>query len=93
MGTTGFLRGENIHILWNGEEIYVESSVSVLTDWSNAPAGWIAVMRDVTDRKIFERRLRESEERYRSLVESSPDAIMVHQDGKLAYVNPGGGQR
>jgi PAS domain S-box-containing protein len=88
MGTTGFLLGENIHILWNGEEIYVESSVSVLTDWSNAPAGWIAVMRDVTDRKIFERRLRESEERYRSLVESSPDAIMVHQDGKLAYVNP-----
>lgn len=85
---SGFLRGENIHILRSGEEIYVESSVSVLTDWSNAPVGWLAVMRDVTERKIFDRKLRESEERYRSLVESSPDAILVHQYGKLVYVNP-----
>jgi two-component system sporulation sensor kinase A len=32
--------------------------------------------------------LKESEERYRSLVELSPDAIVVHQEGKFTYVNP-----
>ncbi|MRR35061.1 PAS domain S-box protein, partial [bacterium] len=32
--------------------------------------------------------LRESEDRYRSLVESSPDGIIVHREGKLLYANP-----
>ncbi|HJS22735.1 MAG TPA: PAS domain S-box protein [Pyrinomonadaceae bacterium] len=32
--------------------------------------------------------LMESEERYRSLVERSPDAIVVHRKGRFIYVNP-----
>ena len=32
--------------------------------------------------------LKESEERYRHLVELSPDAIVVHHDDKFTYVNP-----
>ncbi len=32
--------------------------------------------------------LRESEERYRALVEWSPEAAVVHRQGKLVYVNP-----
>ena len=40
------------------------------------------------DRKSIEGELRQSEERYRQLVELSPEAIFVHIDGKFAYVNP-----
>ena len=32
--------------------------------------------------------LRESEERYRKLVEISPDAVIIHQEGKITYLNP-----
>lgn len=32
--------------------------------------------------------LRESEDRYRTLVESSPDAILIHQDYRIVFVNP-----
>jgi PAS domain S-box-containing protein len=32
--------------------------------------------------------LRESETRYRALVETAPDAIVVHSAGTIAYVNP-----
>jgi len=32
----------------------------------------------------------ESQERYRMLVDSSPDAIIVHREGKIVFVNPAG---
>ncbi|MBN8220498.1 MAG: EAL domain-containing protein [Spirochaetes bacterium] len=43
---------------------------------------------DISDRKKTELALRESEQRYRKFVESSADAIIVHQGGVINYVNP-----
>ena len=46
------------------------------------------VVRDITERKIAEELLKESEDRYKSIIEYSPDAIAVHSNGKLIFVNP-----
>ena len=48
------------------------------------------VAHDDTQRHKAERRLHESEERYRRLVELSPDGIGIMEDERLTYVNPAG---
>lgn len=50
--------------------------------------GYIAVIRDITERNRTERALKESEERFRTLIEWSPEPVVVLREGKLFYVNP-----
>lgn len=56
-------------------------------DPANPPAGTIAVMSDISDRKKAENELKESEERYRTLTQNSLTGIYIHQDGKFVYAN------
>ncbi|MBK1988182.1 PAS domain S-box protein [Sphaerospermopsis aphanizomenoides BCCUSP55] len=63
LATTGEWQGENLHIKTTGEVIHVESSVSSIKDEHGTNIGWLAVIRDITERKQQEERLKESEER------------------------------
>jgi PAS domain S-box-containing protein len=53
---------------------------------------WVGICYDITEEKIRDQQLRDSEERYRSLVQVAPDMILVHQDGKTIFINPAGTQ-
>ncbi len=48
---------------------------------------YCAAQQEIAERVLTETRLRESENRYRSLVEASPDGILVHRDGQTLYAN------
>ncbi len=47
-----------------------------------------SIGRDITDRKRAEEALKESEEKYRSIVGNANEAIVVAQNGFLKFVNP-----
>jgi PAS domain S-box-containing protein len=49
-----------------------------------------SVLQEDTERHQIEQCLRESEERYRSLVELSPDGISIVEGERFAYINPAG---
>ncbi|WP_052959148.1 PAS domain S-box protein [Methanoculleus sediminis] len=70
----------------DGTPFWVEGK-GVMTYIAGTPVVQV-IMRDITGRKQMEDALRESEERYRSLVELMPDAVVVHRDGIIVYVNP-----
>ncbi len=49
---------------------------------------WDGVLADINERKQTEDALRESETRFRSLIESAPEAILVQSGGQFVYLNP-----
>ncbi len=47
---------------------------------------------EATKREITAAALRESRERYRLLVDGSPDMVLLHRDGVIVYLNPPGAE-
>lgn len=67
------------------DDLWVEVAATPVS--SEGRERFQVVCHDLSERLHAERALRESEERYRRLVESSPDAIYVHVDGVIVYAN------
>ncbi len=79
----------SLHWLTNaeGQLRYLEGMITVEANNRGEPTAVRGVVRDLTDQKLAAEALKESEERYRRLVECSPDAIVVSSEEKFVYVN------
>lgn len=82
------VRFEATHVAWDGRVCDLDFSLKPVIDAQGRVTQLITEGRDITERKQAEEALRESEERYRSLIDASPDAIVVYQQGLVVFVNP-----
>ena len=72
----------------DGHQFPVEISLSPLQTEEGVLVS--SAIRDITERKRAEQELRESEDRYRDLVEALPDAVFVVSEERFVFVNPSG---
>ncbi|MBE7530344.1 MAG: PAS domain S-box protein [Ardenticatenaceae bacterium] len=72
----------------DGEERYVEVSISLVKDANNHPTGFRGIVRNVTGRIRDEETLRQSEERYRTILDSIEDGYYeADLDGNFTFMN------
>ncbi|MBU0988364.1 MAG: PAS domain-containing protein, partial [Proteobacteria bacterium] len=71
-------------------EVWLETIKSPIFDESGKISGTVGMARDITHRKLVERALQDSEERFRMIFENSSDGIIVAdpETMKFLYVNP-----
>ena len=75
----------------DGQIIWIRLTVSLVRHRDGSPMFGLCVVDDVTERKVAEEALRESEERFRRLAENAQDVIYrfrVRPDPGIEYVSP-----
>ena len=79
---------ERRYLRRDGGTVWAATAVRLVRQADGAPDYYIAVIEDVSDRHRAEQQLRASELRFRQVVESAPNAMLMSApDGTIAMVN------
>jgi PAS domain S-box-containing protein len=72
----------------NGQEVFVQTAKTPLKDEKGSTIGILGIFWDITERRQIEQALRDSEERYRTIIEFSNDLIWIlDTEGYFQFVN------
>ncbi len=75
----------------DGRTVWIRDEATLVRDEAGKPLYWLGVQTDVTEPRETEAKLRETEARYRSLVERVPVAIYrqeIEHNGAVSYISP-----
>jgi PAS domain S-box-containing protein len=75
------------HRCKDGSTIWAEITMTFLRDPEGNPVGILGVTRDITKRRLAEQALKESEKRYRALVDNSLTGICIVWGDRCLFVN------
>jgi len=79
---------ENENIRRNGERVWISWRDQALFDEKGSFNGLLCIGSDITSRKQAEAKLKESEEKFRTLYESTSDAVMLLNETAFFDCNP-----
>jgi PAS domain S-box-containing protein len=72
----------------DGTSFIADLSIRMMLDAAREPLGFLVVIKDATERARLEEELRASEQRYRTLVESLAEGVLIVRGGRVIYANP-----
>ncbi len=75
-----------VHLRFDGETFFAEVSLTAAS--SGGQQFILAIVRDVTERKLAEEQLQQSENLYRTLVNSQQGGVFIIQKGNIIVTNP-----
>jgi PAS domain S-box-containing protein len=82
---------ETVRLRKDGTQLDISLTISPVKDGLGRIVGASKVARNITEQKRIERALRESEERFRAIVETTPECVkLVARDGTLLHMNSAG---
>ncbi|MGH2448079.1 MAG: PAS domain S-box protein [Chloroflexota bacterium] len=85
--------GERRYLRRDGSTIWGNLTMSLIRQPSGETKYGIVIIEDITERKMAQQALGESEERYRAITETASDAIItLDGSGKILFVNPATGR-
>jgi len=79
---------DRVYVTKDGARIYVSIDDRLEFGTDGEVSGVRSTMVDMTQQRRAQEALRESEEKYRNVVERSNDGIVIIQDGVIKYANP-----
>jgi diguanylate cyclase (GGDEF)-like protein/PAS domain S-box-containing protein len=74
-------------VMVNGAVRWVRQKAALVHSAQGQALRAEGIVQDITERKLMELALKDSEERYRTLVELTPQPVLVHREGRVLYVN------
>ncbi len=73
--------------LFGGKGAFLSNISAPLLNSNGDRLGYIESIRDITESRKALQALEESEEKYRSMVDLLPDAVIIHSEGKVLFAN------
>ncbi|MBN1227934.1 MAG: PAS domain S-box protein, partial [Deltaproteobacteria bacterium] len=90
MQNKGSWIGESIARKKDGSAFHVQISASMVKDKNDKPLSMMASFIDITQCKLAEKALRDSEQKYSTLVEQAMDGVCIVQEGVFKFANKAG---
>lgn len=87
-GKVDSYQAERRYLHRSGTVVWVEMGVSLVRDRDGRPLNLVSHLHDITEHKLADQALQESEGKFRTLAETVSVAAVIFQGEKVRYVNP-----